>query len=315
MDHYGQPNMNSVTSSMNHLSMDGRTQSNNLGNYPHTVHYPSMPVPSHEELFPEFIKGNNTLSGSSSSTPVVAHVQPSTSIVPQQPQQASVDMEVLNQLRNGMTRIMATMERLEHRISRVEQATSQILKNQQESFQVPFMSQKEIENAKLLAEQHEQRERDANVAKQLQAAYNKEIEVKKQGGHPMMMAECPVCGSRVAQGNLEQHVEDCLDQFSNDPKKEVAIQETKEKMESGFFSKFFNKKTETTTTKVVSRTTSQSTPLLQESSDGNQMYPGYAYPPFMNPQFGNSQNMQGMPMMMPMYMYPGYPGMQQQQNE
>jgi len=218
-----------------------------------------------------------------------------------------------------MTRMMSMLERLEQRINRVEQVSNQILKNQQESFQVPFMSQKEIDTARTLAEQLEQ---DTTVAKQLQAAYNKEVEVRKhQGGHMMyaMAADCPICGGRVAQTDLEAHVDQCLEMFSNDPKKETAVKDTKQKVENGFFSRMFNgkHKTETTTTKVVQRTSSTtSVPNDSANASANSMYPTYPmYPPGFHPSMmampNGGQGMQmampnGMPMMMPMYMMPGY---------
>jgi len=266
--------------------------------------------PTNEDFFQDFVKNNNTSTGNvthSNVTPNNASAS-NLNIVPvQQPSQPSLDQEVLNHLRTGMTRMMAILERLEQRISRVEQSTSQILKNQQESFQVPFMSQKEIDNARQLAEQLEQ---DSSVAKQLQAAYNKEVEVKKRSGHPMMLAECPVCGARVSQLELEGHVEQCLDMFSNDPKKQVEVKDTKQKMETGFFGKFFNKtKTETTTTtKVISRSNSTNMPEQEATPHG--IYPTYGYPQFM-PAPQNMHSINGVPMMMPMYMYPGYPGTQQ----
>lgn len=305
---------------MDNLSVNGN------GNQGHTYmsqhsnqYYPSMPH-SNEDFFQEYTKVNPGMYKSSNST--VSSI-PAQSLVVQQPQaqiqaqpqaqfqpqtQTSFDPEVITQLTNGMSRMMAILERLEQRISRVEQSTSQILKNQQESFQVPFMSQKEIDTARTLAEQLEQ---DTSVAKQLQAAYNKEVEVKKRTSvYPMMLAECPMCGARVAQNELEVHVEKCLDMFSNDPQKEIQVKETKQKMETGFFGKFFNKtKTETTTTtKVLSRSNSNAV-MPEHSSEMAQqgLYPAYAYPQFAQNQ--HNMNINGVPMMMPMYMYPGYPGM------
>lgn len=319
MDHYGQHSMNSVASSMNLLSVNGVGTQNPSISSSNPQYYPSMSVvtsttPSNDDFFQDFVKNNNT-----STTPNVTHsnVTPTTvsssnlNIVPHQQVQPSYDPEVINHLRTGMTRMMAILERLEQRIARVEQSTSQILKNQQESFQVPFMSQKEIDNARQLAEQLEQ---DSNVAKQLQAAYNKEIELKKRSGHPMMLAECPVCGVKVSQVELEAHVEKCLDMFSDDPKKQAEVKDTKQKMETGFFGKFFNKTktetTQTTTTKVISR--SNSTNMPETEMPQQSLYPTYGYPQFMPPQ--NMHNINGVPMMMPMYMYPGYPG-NNQQNE
>jgi len=311
MNHYGEQSTNSITSSMDNLSVNGNGNQGHtlLGQHPNQ-YYPSIPH-SNEDFFQEY-KVNPMMYKSSNST--VSSI-PAQSLVVQQPQQPQVqpsfDPEVLTQLTNGMSRMMSILERLEQRISRVEQSTSQILKNQQESFQVPFMSQKEIDHARLLAEQLEQ---DTSVAKQLQAAYNKEVEVKKRTSvHPMMLAECPVCGARVAQNDLESHVEKCLDMFSNDPKKEIQVKETKQKMETGFFGKFFNKtKTETTTTtKVLSR--SNSTVVMPEPSEMPPgLYPAYGYPQFAAPQSPHNMNINGVPMMMPMYMYPGgYPGMPQ----
>jgi len=301
---------------MNHLNVNGIGAQGHSLSGSNSQYYPSLPVvtspPPNEDFFQDFIRTNNSGTVSvvhsnvtPNSTPVPNH-----NIVPTQQTQPSFDPEVLSHLRNGMTRMMAILERLEQRVNRVEQATSQILKNQQESFQVPFMSQKEIDTARQLAEQLEQ---DTSVAKQLQAAYNKEIEVKKRAGHPMMLAECPVCGARVNQSELEAHVEQCLDMFSDDPKKQVAVKETKQKMETGFFGKFFNKKTETTTTsttKVISR--SNSTNMPEQEAIPQPLYSPYGYPQFIPPQ--NMHNINGVPMMMPMYMYPGYPG-NAQQNE
>lgn len=308
MDHYGQHSMNSVTSAMNNMTVNGNSSSLQ------SVYYPSVNNTVHDDFLPsEFVKGHlpSVSSPPMSRNNVVETSSSALNIVPSTPQpQPSYDSEVLNHLRNGMTRMMATLERLEQRVNRVEQITTQVLKNQQESFQVPFMSQKEIDTARSLAEQLEQ---DSSVAKQLQAAYNKEIEIRKHAAPAVVLAECPVCGARVNQMELESHVEQCLDEFSNDPRKQVEVKETKQKMETGFFGKFFNKtKTETTTsTKVISSRSNSSTAFPDETQTA---YPTYGYP-FMNPQTMNAmqaqqmQSMNGMPMMMPMYMYPGYPGM------
>jgi len=239
--------------------------------------------------------------------------------------QSSMDMDTLQQLKAGFVKMMATLERLEQRMQRVEQTTSQILKNQQEVFQVPFMSQTEIDQARNAAEQLE---RDSSVAKQLQAAYNKEVEVKKTlhvHGNSMMLYECPICGVRVNSNDLEVHVDNCLEEFSDDPKKEVQVQEVKKKMDQGFFSRFIKTSKKTETTKVTTTTSSSSSkdpqsataPLLgdHEGMNANPGYyhPGFAYPPFPNngqhPQMTmGGNNMQShAPMMMPMYMYPSYP--------
>jgi len=227
--------------------------------------------------------------------------------------------DTLQQLKVGFSKMMSILERLEQRVSKVEQTTQQILKNQQEVLQVPFMSQAEIDNARKVAEQLEQ---DTSVAKQLQAAYNKEIEVKKnmnsysmRMSHPVMMAaECPICGVRVSQMDLEVHVDNCLDMLSNDPKKEVEYKNVQKKMEdnSGFFSKWLTKKTktETTTTKVVSNQPSSATAPLLSDYDGTMpphgMYPTFGGYPAPYGQPHNGMNVP--PMMMPMYMYPpNYP--------
>jgi len=302
MDHYGQMHsVNSVTSSMNQLGVGTGNQDTSLMSSPKQF-YPSMSNPSNEEFF-QYSKSSSTVN---SLPNFHSNNTPANSIV-----SSTYDPEVLNQLKDGMTRMISILERLEQRVNRVEQATSQILKNQQETFQVPFMSQKEIDTARSLAEQLEQ---DTSVAKQLQAAYNKEVDLKKRSGGQTTLAECPVCGTRVNQVDLESHVGKCLDLFSDDPKKEIEVKETKQKMETGFFGKFFNKtKTETTTTKVISRSNSSADP--EAMSPG--LYPPYGYPQFANAQFSNPQfanaqfvpqNM-NTPMMMPMYMYPGgYPG-------
>jgi len=241
------------------------------------------------------------------------------------------DTDSLQQLKVGMAKMMQTMERLEQRLNRVEQTTTQILKTQQETLQVPFMSQSELDKARQVAEQMEQ---DTNVAKQLQAAYNKETEVRKNASssttvsqyHSPSLTDCPICGVRVSQADLEVHVDNCLEMFSNDPKKEAQVRETKKKMETGFFGKFF-KSTKTETTKVVStthQTSSATAPIPSDNSHNEAMmsmpniYPPFGYPytthhphspPQVHPNSNHSNiNNGGMPpMMMPMYMYPSYP--------
>jgi len=210
---------------------------------------------------------------------------------------SSYDTEALNSLKMGMAKMMSAMDRLEQRLNRVEQTTSQILKNQQEVLQVPFISQSELDTARKAAEQLEQ---DTAVAKQLQAAYNKEVEVRKSSSsfqyhtptpnHSMnQIGQCPICGSRMmSNGELEAHVEKCLDQFSSDPKKELAVQDTKKKMETGFFGRTFGiKSTKTTETKVIS------SPATAPSMDHdgmmvnpNNYYPpqAFGYPMMMHPQ-------------------------------
>jgi len=235
------------------------------------------------------------------------------------PSEAQLNAETLKQLSMGFNKMMTLLERLEQRIQRVEQTTAQILKNQQETFQVPFMSQAEIDQARQAAELLE---RDSSVAKQLQAAYNKETEVRKSMATvSQSLVECPICGVRVNGFDIEAHVDQCLEMFSNDPKKETQVQDTKKKMDQGFFSRFMKtsaskktEKTETTTTKVVTTSTSSgkseaSAPLLGNDSlsPNNAYFPPhmpFAYPPAFT---ANGQPQQHPPMMMPMYMYPSYP--------
>jgi len=254
------------------------------------------------------------------SHPNMSHSNPNMtqSLVPiqQQPSQSSIsatlDSETLQTISKGMTKMMSMLDRMEQRLQKVEQATSQILKNQQEVFQVPFMSQSEIDQARNAAEILE---RDSSVAKQLQAAYNKEIEVRKNFvSVSQQMVDCPICGVRVSGGEIEMHVDQCLEMFSSDPKKEVQVQEAKKKMDQGFFSRFIKtaKTKETTTTKVTTTSTSSgkseaTAPLLGDRDNG-MMMPGYYPPQFAYPQaFGNHPQGGQQPMMMPMYMYPSYP--------
>jgi len=224
--------------------------------------------------------------------------------------QASMDSESLNQLKLGFAKMMQTMERLEQRLNRVEQTTNQILKNQQEVLTTPFMSQTELDQARKVAEQLEH---DTSVAKQLQAAYNKEIEVRKAAA--AMMSQCPLCGARVSQLEIESHVDKCLEMFSSDPKKQVEVKETKQKVESGFFSRLYKTtSSKTEKTKVISNMPpSSNTPLLSEQEGQHQMMvnPGSYYPPqFAYPSYppysGSPHQPPHQPphqMMMPMYMY------------
>jgi len=154
----------------------------------------------------------------------------------QNPGDAALNAEMLKQLTVGFNRMLGILERLEHRIQNVEQTTNQILKNQQESFQVPFMSQSDIDQARSAAELLE---RDSSVAKQLQAAYNKEAEVRRNNfSASQSLVECPICGVRVNGVDIEVHVDQCLEMFSNDPKKETQVQDAKKKIDQGFFSRF-----------------------------------------------------------------------------
>jgi len=319
MDHFGQYETSTTSSS---ASMVG-------------VGYPPISHSQHEDYFVDY-KSNpsSTLNSMPSSSTLNSMPSMSNSVVSMQ-QHPSLENETLQQLKQGFVRMMSTLERLEQRINRVEQTTSQILKNQQEVFQVPFMSQSEIERARQAAEQIEQ---DTTVAKQLQAAYNKEVELKKNmaSTQSMTLSECPICGVRVNQMDLEVHVDQCLELFSNDPKKEVQVQETKKKIETGFFGRLFKStsttSTKTTETKVVHSATA---PLLSDqhhehghppSSPNHQpsmppmssnMYPGFGYPsyPSSHPNMNINGGQPNMPMMMPMYMYPSYPNFSNQPNE
>lgn len=266
----------------------------------------NVSYPHHDE-FSEFNNNTTTMS----SVQPVQPVPPSTGLYP--------DADALQSLKNGFAKMMSTMERLEQRLNRLEITTNQILKNQQETLQVPFMSQAEIDKARQVAEQLEQ---DTNVAKQLQAAYNKETEVRKHASpyqsQYMMSSDCPICGVRVNQFDLEAHVDQCLQMFSNDPKKEAQVKETKKKVESGFFSKLF-KGPKIVDSEKPSSKASSSTPSGNnrdiDTPDERMMNNGYPYP-FAYPPFpGNPHGPHGhgmvpppnMPMMMPMYMYPQYP--------
>lgn len=219
------------------------------------------------------------------------------------------DMDNLHQLKLGFAKMMSTMERLEQRLDRVEQTTSQILKNQQETLQAPFMSQSELDKARKVAEQLEQ---DTKVAKQLQESYNKEVEAnmkKPQTPQPKVMnSECPICGTRVNQMDLEVHVDNCLELYSNDPRKSHEVVDTKKKIENGFFSKLLKRTTSKTETKII--TEEATAPLLSHSSYSHDndgvMNSGY-YPPFNYPQFPQNGQISNQPVMMPLYMYPSYP--------
>jgi len=197
-------------------------------------------------------------------------------------------------------------------MNKVEITTTQILKNQQEVLQVPFMSQEDLDKARLAAEQLE---RDTSVAKQLQAAYNKEIDLKRTSSYrsttSVAMTDCPICGMRVSNFELETHVDKCLAMFSNDPKKEAQVKETQKKVDSGFFAKMFKggktEKTETTTT--TTKTTSTS-----GHGDMDNLNQGYNYfGGYPQGQMAPPQMMPGHPgMVMPMYMYPSYPNINSQ---
>jgi len=236
-------------------------------------------------------------------------------------QQPSVDQEALRQLKLGFEQMMRTMERLESRISKIEQTTNSILKNQQEVLNTPFMSQNELDHARKVAEQLEQ---DTAVAKQLQAAYNKETEVRRTvASYSNTIGQCPICQARVSGLELESHVDKCLVAHSNDPKKEKEVKETKAKVEQGFFSRLY-KTTESKKTKVISTMPpGQNTPLMADQ-EGSVMathqpyYPGYptpVYPPYMAPGSPHAQHQMMMPPHMPMYMYPSYPGMNTSQKD
>jgi len=222
--------------------------------------------------------------------------------------QSQMVEETLNQLKVGFSKMMSMLERLDSRISKVEQTTTQILKNQQEVLQVPFMSQTDLDNARQVAEQLE---RDTTVAKQLQAAFNKEVDVRKTSSPSHGSSECPICGLRVGNYELETHVDKCLAMFSNDPKKETQVKETQKKVEAGFFAKMFKggktEKTETTTTTTKTVSTHATAPN-HENDQLNQSF-GYfgGYP---QPYIMTSPQMHGQghsPVVMPMYMYPSYP--------
>jgi len=263
-------------------------------------------LPPQDDFFDFSAKMNSTsVTSPSLSRHSVAHTQSTL------PSSLSNEADSLQQLKQGLGKVLSSMERLEQRISRLEQSTNQILKNQQEVLQVPFMSQTDIDRARQAAEQIEQ---DTNVAKQLQAAYNKEIELKKSMTTSMSyaprLADCPICGVKVSTMEMEVHVDQCLELFSDDPKKETQIQETKKKMETGFFGRLFKTTTKTETTKVVS--TQAPTSQRPESQS---MYPGYGYPPYANMPQNTTTGQNGMPMMMPMYMYPAYPQMTQLDNQ
>jgi len=230
-------------------------------------------------------------------------------ITPISPRQTHDQDNTLNEIKVGFSKIMQTMERLEQRLNRVEQTTTQILKNQQEVLQVPFISQGELDQARKAAEQLE---RDTTVAKQLQAAFNKETEVKRTiVTYQNSVGQCPICGARINGMDLEAHVDQCLLLFSNDPKKEVEVKETKKKVEQGFFSRLYKTSSKTKVVTTQGSQSSQSTPLLARSGDQEGMMvnsSNYYPPPFGYPSYPHgSPQSQHPPMMMPMYMYPSYP--------
>jgi len=242
----------------------------------------------------------------------------------QQQQMSSYDQDTLKQLKQGFEQMMQKMERLESRMNKIEQNTNSILKNQQEVLTTPFMSQEELDRARKAAEQLEQ---DTSVAKQLQAAYNKETEVRRTvNAYSNTIGQCPICGVSVRGSELESHVDKCLQVFSNDPKKEKEVRETKTKVEQGFFSRLY-KTTESKKTKVISNVppTNSSTGLSEQHEAPMMVspqgyYPGYPapmYPPYMAHPGGSPQPQHSMmmPGHMPMYMYPSYPGMNGSQSE
>lgn len=275
-------------------------------------HWSNVPQDDFLEFKPSYPHMNSQQPTSSPTTSVVSSVvAPPSSLYP--------DPDALQQLKLGFAKMMETMERLEKRLNKVEQTTSQILKNQQETLQVPFMSQTDLDKARLVAEQMEQ---DTNVAKQLQAAYNKETEIRKNlgggqhqitqySGYGVQSQECPLCGARVGQAEIHQHVDQCLGQFQDDPKKQAQVAETKKKVDQGFFGRML--KFNTTSTKTETKVTTQhQTTAAPSDMTETSTHPPYAYPPsFGYPQVSYahapSQGNGMAPMMMPMYMYPSYP--------
>jgi len=261
----------------------------------HWTPTPSASLQNHDD-FLEFTKQNplNNLS-----------LSPQQPRVQQDIQSQSLDTQTLNEIKFGFTKMMQTLERLEQRLNRVEQTTSQILKNQQDVLHAPFISQGELDNARKVAEQLEH---DTTVAKQLQAAFNKETEVKRSiAVYQSTMGQCPICGVQVNGMELESHVDKCLEQFSNDPKKATEVTETKKKVEQGFFSRLY-KTSETKKVKTVSNVppTSQSTPLLSDQHEPQMMInPSAYYPPaFSYPSYPQGSPQAPHQMMMPVYMYP-----------
>jgi len=293
---------------------------------------PSSPQLSHSHPHPHPQSHSN---GQPAYSNGINQVSSSSLIVNTANSSANSDTE---QLKLGFTKMLLILERLEQRIAKVEQTTFQILKTQQETLTVPFMSQSELDKARQVAEQMEQ---DSSVAKQLQAAYNKEIELKKNmsstnnyyqphyGYNNLQSVDCPICGSRVKQMDIEAHVDSCLAMIADDPKRAIEAKEVKKKIDSGFFSRLFKTNTKTETTKVITTTQSESAtaPLLANSIDnhtnsyegannGTNLYPPFSYHPHpMSMPPHNINIPHNVPMMMPMYMYPSYPSHTQLQEK
>lgn len=120
---------------------------------------------------------------------------------------------------------------------------------------------------------------DAELAKKLQAEF--EHEVKKKPEAPKnVMEECPVCQKKFSSKEFNDHVNECLDKASKDEKA----------AQSGFFARFFSKKTETPTPapeKAEVPLAKKPTGTATQSQTPTQITPPPMYPafqPYMMPQ-------------------------------
>lgn len=145
---------------------------------------------------------------------------------------------------------------------------------------------------------------DAELAKKLQAEFEHESAKATTTKKPELKAvqeECPVCQKKISSKEFNDHVNECLDKASKDDKNGA---------QSGFFSRFFTKKTDAPATTAPEKT---EVPLVKKPAPTTQtpaqitpppMYP--AFQPYMMPQ--TVQGAQGKPTATPTpYFFPQYP--------
>jgi len=209
-------------------------------------------------------------------------------------QQQQAVMLMMDQMQQQFSKIMGFFEMVDRRLTKLENSTQEILSQQNSVVTVPY-DPTEILHA---AQQMQQEQADAELARRLQEEETRDIESKKVSTltprpitkpvekkvpekKPASMLDCPICNKKLSEYEIEEHVNTCLDKNPSQAEK------------SGLLGRFWGKKEDPKTTKKDEKKsptpTPTPTPMMyspygvpptsRNSYPGMQVVSPYGYPP------------------------------------
>jgi hypothetical protein len=234
--------------------------------------------------------------------------------VKQQQQQV---VTMIEQMNSQFSKIMTFMESVDRRLTKLERSTQDIL-TAQSSNTAPIMDTTELIHA---TQQMQQLEDDMELARQLQEELNREdpkkrptystptpsrgqsVFVEKKKEEPKKnptppsssssLIECPVCAKKVAEKEIDEHVNSCLDSNPEKAEKSGILKWLSKKETPKPEPKKDEKKTPSIPTPTPTPTPTPPVqpyyaPYVQPPATGRnpapmQMYSQYGYPSYMLP--------------------------------